>query len=863
MNRKTPLVDLLHRAELPFVGRYHELELLQQFCAQQTASSGLRAALVVGEAGVGKSRLLSRFLLWATNSTALTVHVKFSPESLTSPLRAIARALEPVLQARSIPHGQLRTLHDFAEELPRLARQHQIVLVLEDIHVVGQCGQNTFAQLLELLRDSPISLLCLARPLPHNLLQILEPYLRLHLELHGLGPKEIEELWKQLFAEHPDSFITDSIAQSTLGNPLVIRSGLLRALQQKAIQPEIHAAGITLTINLPEFRTSLLASTRSLSEAMVQSLTPQQQQALQQVASLGEVFAIEAARQIIPDADDALQILIQRGIIGHTYSSPLPLYPFTASQKPLLTFTHTVLHRELLNSSVPDIEKLIIGIAAQIPLYSVVPYSLIATKERSRDIANDVLQQAIEFTLQVNSPLADSEDWQFSHTLLAATQRMLEWLTDSPYHAAVQQHQIELLMQQMEYATSLHDRQEYLQLLDRLLELTAQNLPEKTAPYRLAALSAQARQITIDQPHRRYELAKSLRQALQQFTHQRDHVGYMIGLLTLCEFASIIGIANMTTWVISEIESILQDYDLTDPIQKARYIETMVFIINFYDNRKEFEHRLRLLEELEQAGDMTITLKAEHAYLLAFDGQIEKVHAIGQEISTPLQRISNYRHYLTMVTAEVIVWGMEGYSIREIVEKFQEKIIGVPEVFPKFLNYSSIAMTAIIGYNVESWDELEKEISPIRAYCRKSIQVYVAACQNDVATVKNQLLQEEEPTYDNIVYWFLTATEWSSSMEATVTLSLKREPVVIYDMLIFRCLAIGLEQMQRRTDIPIPNAVAEAVSEGIIQGLEWFQQRKIPTYLAALLHRFQHFLAPTTIAEWKKNLAELSAESIS
>ncbi|MCC7438633.1 MAG: AAA family ATPase [Armatimonadetes bacterium] len=833
--------------------------MLQQFWAKNPASAGLRVGLVVGEAGVGKSRLLSRLLLQTAHSTVLTVHVKFSPESLTSPLRAIGRALESALQVHSIPHGQFRTLHDFAEGVPQLAQKHRLVVVIEDIHVLGQDGQNTFAQLLKFLGDSPITLLCLARPLPHSLLQILQPYLRLHLELHGLGTEEITELWKHLFAEHPDSLITDAIALSTLGNPLVIRSGLLRALQQGAIQPELRPAGITITINLPEFRTSLVASTQSLSEAMVQSLNPQQRQTLQMLASLGEVFAVEAACQIIPDVEDILQLLIRRGIIGHTYSAPPPLYPFSVSQHPLLTFTHTVLHRELLNSSTPNIEMLMAGVAARIPLYSVVPYSLIATKERNRYITNEVLEQAIAFTLRINAPLVESEDWQFSQALLAAAQRMMEWLTEPISHAFTQQHQIVLLMQQMEYATTLHDRQEYLQLLDKLLELTAQDLPAEIAPYRLAALSAQARQITIDQPQRRYELAKSLHHAVQQFTHQRDHVGYMIGLLTLYEFANIIGLTSMVRWVVSEIESIVQEYDLTIPEQKTRYIETLVFVINFYDNRKEFEGRLRLLEELEQSGETTTTLKAEQAYLLAFDGQIEKVHAIGEEILTQLRRINNYRHYLTMVTAEIIVWGMEGHSTREILEKFHKRIVGIPDFFPKHLNYSSIAMTAILGHNVESWDELEKEHSSIRAYSRKSVQIYIAACQDDAVMVKSLLLQNEELTYDNIVYWLLTTTEWNSAMESAVASALNRELVVVYDIFTLRCLIIGIEKMQNRTGLPFPNAVAEAASEGIIQGLEWFHQRKIITYLAALLHRFQHFLSATTVAAWEKNLAELSA----
>lgn len=859
MNR-TPLVDLIHRAELPFVGRYHELQLLQLFWLKHDTTPGLRAALIVGEAGVGKSRLLSQFLPQISDNRLLLVHIKFSPESLTSPLRAIARALESALGAKSIPCNQLRTLHDFAEEIPRLAKQHRLIIVLEDIHVLEQSGQYSLSQLLELLRDAPITLLCLARPLSHSWIELLEPYLRLHLELHGLGFQEIEELWKYLFVEHPDSSITDSIAMTTLGNPLVIRSGLLRALQQGAIQSAIQTAGVTVSISLPKFRASLLASTQSLSEAMVQSLYPQQQQTLQLLACLGEVFSIEAARQIVPDIQETLQVLIQRGIISHTRSAPPPLYPFSVSQDRLLAFTHTVLHRELLNSSIPNIELIINAIAAKVPLYSVIPYSLITAVDYRPNLTNKVLEQAIEFTSEINAPLVESEDWQFSLTLITAIQRMMQWITEPFDPAIAQRYQLILLMQQMEYVTHQRDRTEYIRLLNELLKLTAQDLPEDIAPFRLAALSAEARQVIIDQPHRRYELTKSLYHTAQQFTHQRDHVGYMIGIIAVKEFANLAGLKSIMEWAISEIENIIQSYDLNDPIYKAQYIETLSFVIDHFANRGEFEQRLQLLQNLEESGDMSITLKAEYAYLLAADCQIEKVHVIGHEILIPLQKIRSYRYHLKMVAAQILVWGIEGFTIPEIIEKFHSAIVGTPEFLPLRLNYSSIALAAILGQNIESNTELEAIIPSIQSRSSRDIQFYFTVCQNDVATLKGFLLQEEEITNDHIIYWLLTSIAWTSSMEATVIAALQQKPIIIQELLTFRCLIIGIEKMQSRTSTP--KAVSKAVSGCIVQLLQWLYQRRVHLYAEALLQRFGHFLDTTTVSEWQKNLTSIKPPPI-
>ena len=839
---RTPLADLVHRAELPFVGRFHELRLLQQFWSKHGAAAQLRAALIVGEAGVGKSRLLHHFLHQISGSEPLLVHIKFPPESLTSPLRAVARALESALDAKSIPHRQIRTLQNIAEAIPDLAKQHRLMVVLEDIHVLEQAGQQSLMQLLALLRDFPITLLCLGRPLSGDWIEMLEPYLKLHLELHGLGLQEIEELWKRLFAEQPDGLVSDSIANATLGNPLVIRSGLLRALQQGAIQTAVRTAGITVSISLPKFRTSLLASTQSLSEAMVQLLNPEQQRALQLLASLGEVFSIEAARYIVPNFQEILPVLIRRGIIGQTLSALPPLHVSSISQERLLTFTHTVLHRELLSSSTPEIELLINLIAIDISIYSIIPYTLIGTADCHASIPDAVLIQAIDVTIEINSQLVESEDWKFSLMLFDSIQRMRAWLTDPLPAETAQRYQLDLLMQQMEYVTNIRDRKEYLRLLEQLLELTSQDLPEDIAPFRLAALSAEARQIAIDAPHRKPELAKSLYHALQQFSHRRDHVGYMVGVIAMSELAQSVGLVGINKWAVAEVKDIIQRYDLNDLSYKVRYLETLPFVVHHFTTREEFEQNIQLIEELERSGETNLILQAEYAHLLAADGQIEQVYAIIQEILVPLRRLGNYRYYLSVIAAKNLVWGMEGRSTSEMLNDLHSVADEITGILPLGMNYAEIALSTILGQNIESSDELEKMIPSMRAQHRRNIHIYMALCDNDPTLLKNLILQEEEMTNDRIIHWLLTATEWTLPMEEAVAAALQADPITVHGLLTFRCLVQGVERMEHRIGIRTPAIVADAAVAGMNRSLEWIEQRGITPYKSALIERFGYLL---------------------
>jgi len=57
-NSAKNLLDFLNHGILPFVGRDSELERLVRFWSSTIDAGGLRTALLVGEAGIGKSRLV-------------------------------------------------------------------------------------------------------------------------------------------------------------------------------------------------------------------------------------------------------------------------------------------------------------------------------------------------------------------------------------------------------------------------------------------------------------------------------------------------------------------------------------------------------------------------------------------------------------------------------------------------------------------------------------------------------------------------------------------------------------------------------------------------------------------------------------
>jgi class 3 adenylate cyclase/DNA-binding CsgD family transcriptional regulator len=252
---------------LPLVGRDGELELLDAELAA-AADGRLRAVLLVGDAGIGKTRLTTEFMARHTDR-AVALSARAYPLGTTASLGLWVEALERHLRtiepddivtvcgsdaldlAALLPMvavavdgrpttepPRIRLLGALAGLLSRLAGRRPLVIVLDDVHLADGSSWEALNYLAHNLTSSPILLVLAARPLElaaqamasEMLLGLEQEGLLVRRHLSPLTPEELRQLAEAFpGVEEAGDALVGWLMERSQGSPL-FAAGLLRAL---------------------------------------------------------------------------------------------------------------------------------------------------------------------------------------------------------------------------------------------------------------------------------------------------------------------------------------------------------------------------------------------------------------------------------------------------------------------------------------------------------------------------------------------------------------------------------------------------------------------------------------------------------
>lgn len=247
-----------------FIGRTAELEALADELSR-VVKTGFRAVTILGEPGVGKSRLATEF---ATRADARCLSARAFPLGATTALSVWVDALDGFLtllrpdQVRRLcgpflddavaamprlaevfgprpteRRSHRRVVDAFAVILRRLSTESPVLVALDDAHLADSTSWNALERLAAELRDCPVLVVLMARPLElaahpvadDALLRLAERGALTRLTVSPLIADEVEKLTAEVLGRVPEDGLAAWLLAKSAGNPLYAL-GLLEAL---------------------------------------------------------------------------------------------------------------------------------------------------------------------------------------------------------------------------------------------------------------------------------------------------------------------------------------------------------------------------------------------------------------------------------------------------------------------------------------------------------------------------------------------------------------------------------------------------------------------------------------------------------
>jgi DNA-binding SARP family transcriptional activator len=315
--------------EAPLVGRRAELAALHEIFARVVDERGCHLALILGEAGIGKTRLASELTTELDGDATVLVGrcVSYGKGATYLPLAEIIRQVQTRSELRELlggdEHAELiraRLAELTGEEegpssggetfwavrrlLEALASERPVVLLFEDLHWAEPTLLDLIDYLVDRISDVPILLLGLARP---DLLDERSEWIETEMtRLAPLSSKEGELVIENL--GHVPAELRAQIVHTAGGNPLFLEQLLAHAVEDR--EPE----------TLPPSLEGLLAS-------RLDRLEPEELSVVQRAAVAGREFSRKAVVHLLLDKEAAsvgahLLALVRKGLIRESRPDP-------------------------------------------------------------------------------------------------------------------------------------------------------------------------------------------------------------------------------------------------------------------------------------------------------------------------------------------------------------------------------------------------------------------------------------------------------------------------------------------------------------------------------------------------------------
>jgi len=383
-----------------FVGRVDEMATLEE--ALRTAREGQGSVVgVVGDAGVGKSRLCIEFL-GRCRGEGIPVYESYCPthggtvpflpilelfrsylgvsdqdspaesrrniagtlllldESFRSQLSLLFDFLGIPDPAQPAPpmeaEARRRRLFEFAQQLLRVRSEREpTVTLVDDLHWIDPGSDAMLAQLVEAFSETRSLLLVNFRP-EYQASWMKEPYYR-SLPLVPLGPGEIQELLGSVLGQDPSvSALPELIRERTGGNPFFIEE----VVESLAEAGELAGTKGAYRLARPVTELAIPTTVQDVLAARIDRLGEAARRVLQTAAVIGKEFSGRLLTRVVelpePELEDALRVLREAEFIYEEAVYPEAEYSFKHRQTQEVALNSQLSERRMrVHAAVADV----------------------------------------------------------------------------------------------------------------------------------------------------------------------------------------------------------------------------------------------------------------------------------------------------------------------------------------------------------------------------------------------------------------------------------------------------------------------------------------------------------------------------
>ena len=338
-----------------FVGRHLETDFLKR-CIEDALLGEPQVALVGGEAGIGKSRLLretrdsarrSHFLVGSGRSrtdTAIpylpyiealeplieTVRLDESRDNradlalvdqILRPGRADHLATDDTVESPVDGHDQLRVFQSVTRVVIRAAELRPTLITIDDLHWADPSSSRLLSHIIFAIADYaenaplPLLLVCGHRPfddypeLNQALASVRRERVASEIDLGGLAESDLVDLLESLGVSRPSATLVRTIEDLTLGNPLFVEEVVFHLRRRGALTSHGRRTSLSRSpdIELPQTVLSAL-------EARTESVSGKCQELLVTASCLGDLFSAARLADVSDRPEEEVSALLDEAI---------------------------------------------------------------------------------------------------------------------------------------------------------------------------------------------------------------------------------------------------------------------------------------------------------------------------------------------------------------------------------------------------------------------------------------------------------------------------------------------------------------------------------------------------------------------